>query len=141
MKTKNGAYAPTGSACLEKVLGRLDKVKQTAADKWKACCPAHDDKSPSLSICELADGRVLIHCWAGCQTRDVMAAIGLEMRDLFPGEKQPRRGPSKQAIRHEQLIYRIGLDMLRRGDQLSETDRQRFDLARTRLGVIHDKRN
>lgn len=137
MNAKNGAYAPTGSACLEKVLGRLDKVKQTAADKWKACCPAHDDKDPSLSVRELPDGRVLIHCWAGCSTQDVMAAIGLEMRDLFPGDKKPRQGPSRAAILHEQFIYRIGLDTLRRGEKLNEADRQRFELARERLGVRH----
>lgn len=141
MQNKNGAIAPTGSACLEKVLKRLDKVKQTAADKWKACCPAHDDRSPSLAIKELADGRVLIHCWAGCETRSVLAAIDLELRDLFPGDKQPRRGPSRAAIRHEQFIYRIGLDTLKRGEQLNEADRQRFELARERLEAVHDQRN
>src|SRR5690606_17253245 len=98
MTIHNSASALTGSACLEKVLERLHKVKQVGAGKWKACCPAHDDKDPSLSIKEGSDGRVLLHCWAGCETRDVTAAIGLELRDLFPGEKQPRRGPSKQAL-------------------------------------------
>jgi protein tyrosine phosphatase len=53
-----------------------------------ACCPAHNDKNPSLSIKETKDGDVLLHCFAGCGVDDVVAALGLEMSDLF----------SKQAI-------------------------------------------
>lgn len=48
-----------------------------------AKCPAHDDKNPSLSISEGADGRALLKCQAGCDTKDVIAALGLEPRDLF----------------------------------------------------------
>lgn len=140
MENKNGARALTGSACLEKVLERLHKVKQAGSGKWKACCPAHDDKDPSLSIKEGSDGRVLLHCWAGCETRDVTAAIGLELRDLFPGEKQPRRGPSKQALMYERFIYQIGVNTIMRGEKLTSVDRQRFDLARQRLGVKHGNR-
>jgi putative DNA primase/helicase len=51
---------------------------------WKAKCPAHDDRQPSLSIHEGADGRVLLKCFAGCTTANILAAIGLTMRDLFP---------------------------------------------------------
>lgn len=133
MNISNGAQALTGSACLEKVLDRLDKVKSAGSGKWKACCPAHDDKNPSLSIGEASDGRVLIHCWAGCETRDVMAAIGLEMRDLFPGDKAPRRGPSNAAIFHERMIVNIGAASLKRGEKLSEDSLKRLDIARNRL--------
>ncbi len=57
--------AGTGSAChpIDQVLSRLDKVKANGASKWKACCPAHDDRDPSLSIREADDGKVL--CIAG----------------------------------------------------------------------------
>lgn len=51
---------------------------------WIARCPAHDDKHPSLSITEVDDGKVLINCHAGCHAADVVAAIGLELKDLFP---------------------------------------------------------
>jgi len=47
------------------VLDRLDKVKQTGPDRWIACCPAHDDKSPSLAVRELDDGRILLHDFGG----------------------------------------------------------------------------
>jgi putative DNA primase/helicase len=51
---------------------------------WIAKCPAHEDRVASLSISESkSDGRVLVHCHAGCTTENVLAAVGLEMRDLF----------------------------------------------------------
>lgn len=51
---------------------------------WQCCCPAHDDKTPSLSVAEREDGAVLLCCHAGCSTEQVLSAIGLGMRDLFP---------------------------------------------------------
>ena len=50
----------------------------------KAKCPAHEDKTPSLSITEGDDGRALVHCHAGCKTEAIVAAIGLTMSDLMP---------------------------------------------------------
>ena len=135
MTIQNGAHALTGSACLEKVLARLDKVKSDGAGKWKACCPAHDDKGPSLGIREGRDGKVLLHCFAGCTATDITVAIGLELRDLFPGEHQPRRGPSKSAIQHERTVYQIGLSMQMQGVVLNAEDQARFEVAKQRLGV------
>lgn len=138
MTIQNGACAPTGSACLEKVLGRLDKVKAAGSGRWKACCPAHDDRDPSLSVREADDGKVLVHCWAGCTTREILAAIGLELRDLFPGDKPVRRGPSRAAVEHERTVYQIGLSMQQTGCRLSIEDQARFELAKQRLGVTND---
>src|SRR5262249_30652342 len=42
---------------------------------WMARCPAHDDRDPSLSICESKDGKVLVHCHAGCDQNRVIAAL------------------------------------------------------------------
>lgn len=134
MNIQNGALAPMGSACLDKVLNRLEKVKPAGANNWKACCPAHDDKHPSLAISETLEGVVLLKCWAGCTTKEIVSAIGLELRDLFPGEKQPRRGPSKAAIEHERMIYRIGQSLHQQGSLVGD-DLVRFNLAKQRLGV------
>jgi hypothetical protein len=122
------------SAGLDKVLSCLDKVKSAGPNKWKACCPAHADKNPSLAITETSDGTVLLKCWAGCTAQDIVSAIGLELRDLFPGEKRERRGPSKQAIEHERAVYLIGKSLLDNG-KLSGDDLQRFNLAKQRLGA------
>lgn len=66
------------------LLDRLDGVRPRTAGAWMARCPAHRDKSPSLSVRECDDGTVLIRCFAGCPTHDVVAAVGLELSDLFP---------------------------------------------------------
>ena len=125
------------TAPIDLVLSRLDKVKAAGAGKWKACCPAHDDRAPSLSIREADDGKVLLHCWAGCFTADVLAAIGLTVRDLFPagGERIVHRGPSKAARQLEATVISIAVEQLRQGKQLSAADRERFELAKRRLGV------
>ena len=69
---------------LERLLARLDGVKRTKADCYITRCPAHDDGSPSLSIRETEDGTLLIKCWVGCEVGEVLAAVRLELRDLFP---------------------------------------------------------
>ena len=53
---------------------------------WSASCPAHGDETPSLSIGAGDDGRVLIHCHAGCSAEQVVAAVGMSMADLGPSE-------------------------------------------------------
>lgn len=138
MNIKNGAYAPTGSACLEKVLSRLDRVKQGQADHWTACCPAHDDKTPSLAIKKAGDGTVLLKCWAGCTAAEIVTAIGLELRDLFPGNDQrpQRRSPSRKAIEHERLIIRVAQAQLAQGKALKPSDQQRLELAQQRLRCV-----
>jgi hypothetical protein len=65
------------------LLERLAGVKQTGAGRWMAKCPAHEDGSPSLSIRETGDGRMLLHCFGGCETCDVLTTLGLEMSNLF----------------------------------------------------------
>ncbi|MHB1326883.1 MAG: CHC2 zinc finger domain-containing protein [Gemmatimonadales bacterium] len=65
-------------------LSRLEKVKRTAEGEWVACCPAHEDRSPSLAVKEAQDGRILVHCFAGCSFESVCGAAGVEITDLFP---------------------------------------------------------
>src|SRR5712692_7974015 len=57
---------------------------------WAAHCPAHEDKKPSLSIHE-RDGKILLHCHAGCATEKIVATAGFKICDLFT-EGKPRRG-------------------------------------------------
>ena len=42
---------------------------------WMACCPVHDDRTPSLSIRIGTDGKILVRCYAGCAQREVIAAL------------------------------------------------------------------
>lgn len=67
---------------VEKALDQLEGVHESNGS-WKALCPAHDDQEPSLSVSEGDDGRVLLRCFAGCENEEIVAAMGLEMKDLF----------------------------------------------------------
>ena len=75
---------------LQNVLHRLDKVTNTG-DGWMACCPAHDDRNPSLSI-KTAGTKILLHCFAGCSIENIAQAIGLEVKDLHLDE--PKAQPN-----------------------------------------------
>jgi len=75
---------------ISEFLRHLKGVKKISAVQCMALCPAHDDHNPSLSVSLGQDGRILIHCFAGCRPEDVVAALGLKMSDLFP---EPLRRP------------------------------------------------
>lgn len=89
----------------ERLLTRLTSVRQTGPGRWMARCPAHDDRSPSLSIRQGGDGRVLIHCFAGCPVEDVVAAIELDLADLFPKRLRHTSGrPARPAPRRDDVL-------------------------------------
>jgi hypothetical protein len=69
-------------------------ARRASADRWQARCPAHQDRSPSLTITDTREGTILIRCWAGCRTADVLSAVGLSFKDLFAGPP-----PSPEALR------------------------------------------
>lgn len=68
---------------IDEIVSRLSKPKKNG-NGYTALCPAHDDKSPSLSIAEGDDGKILLKCFVGCSTETIVRVIGLEMKDLFP---------------------------------------------------------
>lgn len=69
---------------VELLLSRLEGVR-TSGRGWIARCPAHDDRSASLSVSEGRDGlRAMVKCFAGCEVLAVLRSIGLELADLFP---------------------------------------------------------
>lgn len=67
---------------IAKVLRQLQGLKKQGAG-YMALCPAHDDHNPSLKVTEGRDGRVLLHCHAGCKIDDVLNAIQMKPLDLF----------------------------------------------------------
>ena len=69
---------------LSVLLSRLDGVRETGPGKFVARCPAHADRSPSLSVSEGDNNPVLVHCFSGCETEVVLSAIGLTFSDLYP---------------------------------------------------------
>lgn len=74
------------------LLGMLDGVRGKG-NSFMAKCPAHEDSSPSLAIRFTGD-RILMHCFAGCETQHVCESIGLTLADLMP----ERAGDPKRAF-------------------------------------------
>jgi hypothetical protein len=66
----------------------LKGVKKTPQG-WAAQCPAHEDKRSSLSIKEGEKG-IVCKCHAGCGVKDIAAAVGLKLADLFSESKNSR---------------------------------------------------
>ena len=82
---------------LQDILSRLQGVRPQG-DQWEAQCPAHDDQRASLSVSRGADGRVLLHCHAGCSPIQVVQALGLRMGALFPPRERRRPAPGQDRI-------------------------------------------
>lgn len=69
---------------VDRVLAKLQNVKERGADKWTATCPAHPDRHPSLDIDVGEDGRILLICRShDCSVQAIVGAVGLQVADLF----------------------------------------------------------
>jgi len=129
---------PLAGDPLDLLLSRLEGVKQHGS-RYVARCPAHDDKSPSLSLSRGEDGRALVHCYAGCETRDVLAAVGLELRELFPDNlsqeqrQQYRRSKLEAERRFERLVIEAAKGS---AESLSDEDVARLALAQERIDQL-----
>lgn len=129
----------------DKLLSQLTKLKRTGRESWIACCPAHDDKSPSMTITEKDDGRVLVHCFAGCSVDSILGAVGLTFSDLYPETEADPYKPSKPervpfnprdvlaAVAQESLITALAASHLSQGEALSVEDKNRLMVAVERL--------
>lgn len=77
---------------LDDFLSRLSKVRKTGKDSYIACCPAHGDQNPSMTVKEGNDGRVLAHCFSQeCSITDIAEAVGLSVSDLMPDNLEYHR--------------------------------------------------
>ncbi len=100
------------SRALEKVLARLKGVR-AARRGWTACCPAHGNRIPSLSIGLGEHGQVLLKCFTGCSVACIVQAMGLTMMDLFPGAASAadgRKVPSGTAQRKTLSLLDLALE-------------------------------
>lgn len=132
-------------ANIHALLDRLDKVKPTRSDSWEACCPAHDDRNPSMNIRLTDDGKILVKCWAGCGAADIVAAVGLSLADLFPERDRDTWSkpisPSQRwvprdvlaAVSREALVTMLAAESVHKGQSLSLNDLERLAIAAGRL--------
>jgi putative DNA primase/helicase len=76
---------------------------------WVACCPAHKDRNPSLSLRDSTDGHVLVHCFAGCPQATVIGAL-IEL-GLWPENEKVQRSIITDTYDYTdengQLLYQV----------------------------------
>lgn len=133
----------------DRLLDRLDGVRKSGKG-WIAKCPAHTDRSASLSIAQGDKGAVLVHCFANCSVHDVLAAVGLSIADLFPpritanmstAERNALREHAKQAqwkaalnaMQIEVGVVHIAARTLAGGRALTYDDLKRLGVACDRI--------
>lgn len=138
----------------EEFVKLLDGVRQTSRG-WNACCPSHDDTSPSLGVSAGDDGRILLHCFVGCSIQEICDALGLHARDLFPAQAanprvrraavrkhererdKRRRKSAYQGVRIDLLRESEGLIQAARGIDISAWDPERLNQELNRLAVAY----
>lgn len=116
-------------------------AKQVGDNRWMARCPAHDDRSPSLSIRESTQGKVLVHCFSGCPNEaviDALRSMGLWQREdpvraanrLAQRERERERDHARVVLAIAEADRKTGI-----ARQWSRTDRATVKHARNVLGV------
>jgi hypothetical protein len=138
------------TAPIDLILSLLPKARQRQPGQYSAPCPAHDDKSPSLTIRENTDGAVLLHCFAGCAPGAVVAALGLELSDLFPPRERSGREPKRQPrlltagqalelLQAEATFIAVAAANLAHGVLLTPAERERLRQAAARIGWLREE--
>ena len=122
-------------------LGYFEKSYRSGKDEYQCLCPAHNDKTASLSIKNLPDERILIHCCAGCAANDILGAVGLTFDDIVPkrlGDFKPVSKPFNpyavlKAISNETLLVALAGLEVANGKTLPQEDKDRLMIAVNRL--------
>lgn len=137
-----GRFEHDSGRPVEKLLSRLERVRQVGPGRWVASSPTREDKHPSLAIREMSDGRVLIHEFSGDSASEIMAAVGLTLADLFPapiGHHLPKARatfpalPVLRALAFEaRIVFECGATMLT-GEMLSDDGIDRLLIAIERI--------
>lgn len=137
---------------VQAILDRLEKVRATGPNRWSACCPAHKDKTPSLSITETSEGKILLKCFAECDVDQIVGSIGMELSDLFPPDTASYSGPKKvRLITPSQALDVIAAECelvwtaaqnLAAGHTLKPKDLERLSFSASRIrAVIQEARS
>lgn len=138
----------------EKLLDRLHNVKRTRPNNFIAGCPCCRSKQGRpIHVTVLDDGRILVNPFCGCQTADVLAALGLSLSDLFPA-RLPGNGPAGGLPRihtlllpadalaisdHEMLVAVLIIDdIAKAGGVTTKAQILRLNLCSARIGKARD---
>jgi len=123
-------------------LTALDRVKKTGFNKWIACCPVHNDKTPSLAIRLVEGDRLLFHCFGcGANGIEICKSLNINPEELFPPRLENHKRervpfPAEQilsALVHEVGIVTAASHAIANGEKLNANDVRRIETARERL--------
>lgn len=130
------------------LLSRLEHI-QKSGKGWRTACPSCGGRSRKLSVSESDDGRVLLHCFGGCDAATVAGAAGLTMGDLFPERlaadtpddrkrrqrlaREAQWGAALEVLELESTIVLYAARNLQKGVLLSDEDALRFLQAIKRI--------
>lgn len=127
---------PRESGRIGSLLSRLKRVKKTGNGRWIASSPTRSDKTPSLSIRETPDGKILLHDFGGASPGEVLDAIGMNWLDLYPPKpethsvKPTHSGVNPydalRCIANDCLVVLIAARMTINGEKLAESDMERL---------------
>ncbi|MCB1599317.1 MAG: hypothetical protein R3F18_18350 [Lysobacterales bacterium] len=139
-------------ANLELLLSRLERVRKAGAG-WTARCPAHEDRTASLSVAMGREGKLVLHCFAMCSIHDVLGSIGLTVADLFPRrlkdvtpeQRREARRMAQQAntiaatgvLEREAYVVLLCATDVAQGRPLLGTNLERLGLAHERIAAAH----
>jgi hypothetical protein len=97
---------------IDTVLGRLNNPKPTGRDRWRSICPSCGGSNASaFSVGIRIDDAVLLKCHKGCDIGQVLAAMCLEMADLYPRSDGPGGG-SPPLRRRAMMSARQAIDLI-----------------------------
>jgi len=130
------------------MLPLLNNLKLIKSDHWLATCPAHNDTNPSLAITELPDGRVLLNCWSGCTAKEVVNALRLTLRVLYPQPDNPSQSQAmsvwerhrlRKKLRFEELVIAIYEAQVKKSIPFSNSDLLRVCTAFLNVNELQKK--
>jgi hypothetical protein len=122
---------------LDAVLARLEDVHRTRRG-WSARCPAHRDRSPSLSVLPRADGGAFLRCWAGCERRAVLMRLGLDEAPMSQPQSAHRLSVHALALRlarSQPWADPLARELYRMADYIRSCDRRADALRRVGTNI------
>jgi hypothetical protein len=128
---------------IEDILSRLDKVRRTGPNNWIACCPAHEDSSPSFTIGVGDTGNVIAKCFSQCSIEEIVNAVGLGWEPWYPPKPKTDFVPSVrrpfpaadvlEALSLETMVVAVTAGDIATGAHVSEKDLARMWIAFDRI--------
>ena len=146
----NGLAVAPPRVSIDLLLSRLENV-QRSGQGWRADCPCGHRAHSALSLAQGDDGRLLLHCFAGCSAADVLGGLGLTLGDVMPERLRDESPEGRRAARERfrlasvhgaagvlereaSIVLLVACDILR-GDVLDGPDVARLIEAADRIGA------